>query len=159
MRKFALVALVVVAVATAATPEMQRIQVVRPEAAPAPGAPERFTGKAFVKSRFEGTRPSHLVSALVSFEAGARTAWHTHPHGQLLVVTSGCGWVQQRGGEAQQIRVGDIVWTPPGVAHWHGAGAKVPMSHAVVHERFDTQEVTWMQKVSAEEYGSAVCEP
>jgi quercetin dioxygenase-like cupin family protein len=159
MRIPTLVACAVVTVAAVATPDAPRILVVRQDAAPTPGVPERFTGKAFVNSRFEGTRPSHLASALVSFEAGARTAWHSHPHGQLLVVTSGCGWVQQRGAEPQQIRVGDIVWNPPGVTHWHGAGRQEPMSHVAVHERFDAQDVTWMQKVSDQEYGNASCKP
>jgi quercetin dioxygenase-like cupin family protein len=143
--------------AIAATNDATDLLVVRKTATPEPGAPQRFTGKAVVESRFEGTRPSHLAAAIVSFEPGARTAWHTHPHGQMLVVTSGCGWVQQEGGERQPIRSGDIVWTPPGVKHWHGAGSEAPMSHAAVHERFDQQEVVWMQKVSDEEYGNASC--
>ena len=144
-------------VATAATPE-ERIKVVRKSATPEAGAPNRFTGKAEVQSRFEGARPSHLAAALVSFEPGARTAWHSHPHGQMLVVTTGCGWVQEEGGERQEIRVGDIVWTPPGVKHWHGAGTRAPMSHAVIHERFDEKEVTWLHKVSDAEYGNGSCQ-
>jgi len=143
--------------AFAATDDAKNLVVVRKNATPESGAAQRFTGKAIVESRFEGARPSHLAAAIVSFEPGARTAWHTHPHGQMLVVTAGCGWVQQEGGERQPIRVGDIVWTPPGVKHWHGAGSQGPMSHAAVHERLDQQEVTWMQKVSDEEYGNASC--
>jgi quercetin dioxygenase-like cupin family protein len=143
--------------AVAVTDASKSLVVVRKNTTPESGAPQRFTGKAVVESRFEGARPSHLAAAIVSFEPGARTAWHTHPHGQMLVVTAGCGWVQQEGGERQPIRVGDIVWTPPGIKHWHGAGTQEPMSHAAVHERFDRQEVVWMQKVSDEEYGNASC--
>jgi quercetin dioxygenase-like cupin family protein len=148
---------VVAMAAFAATNDSKNLVVVRKSATPEPGAAQRFTGKAVVESRFEGARPSHLAAAIVSFEPGARTAWHTHPHGQMLVVTAGCGWVQQEGGERQPIRAGDIVWTPPGVKHWHGAGSQGAMSHAAVHERFDRQEVVWMQKVSEEEYGNASC--
>ncbi len=152
------IAIAAVAVAAfAAAKDGESLIVVRKSAMPETGAAQRFTGKAVVESRFEGARPSHLAAAIVSFEPGARTAWHTHPHGQMLVVTAGCGWVQQEGGERQPIRVGDIVWTPPGVKHWHGAGTQGPMSHAAVHERFDQQEVVWMQKVSDEEYGNASC--
>ncbi len=143
--------------ATAAAPVAQQIMVVRKSATPEAGAAQRFTGKAEVQARFEGTRPSNLAAALVSFEAGARTAWHSHPHGQMLVVTAGCGGVQEEGGQRQEIRPGDIVWTPPGVKHWHGAGAKAAMSHMAIHERLDQQEVTWLQKVSDAEYGDASC--
>lgn len=145
-------------VATAATPESQRITVVRKSATAEAGAAQRFTGRAEVQARFEGTRPSNLAAALVSFEPGARTAWHSHPHGQMLVVTAGCGWVQEEGGQRQEIRTGDIVWTPPGVKHWHGAGTRAAMSHMAIHERFDQQEVTWLQKVSDTEYGNASCQ-
>ena len=150
-----LCAVAVVAVSAAA--DGPRIVVVHKSSAPETGPSQRFTGKAAVNSRFEGTKPSNLAAALVSFEPGARTAWHSHPHGQMLVVTAGCGWVQQEGGERQEIRAGDIVWTPPGVKHWHGAGAGAPMSHMAIHERFDQQEVTWLQKVSDAEYGNAAC--
>lgn len=144
-------------VATAAAPQVQQIMVVRKSATPEAGAAQRFTGKAEVQARFEGTRPSNLAAALVSFQPGARTAWHSHPHGQMLVVTAGCGWVQEEGGQRQEIRPGDIVWTPPGVKHWHGAGTKAAMSHMAIHERLDQQEVTWLQKVSDAEYGDANC--
>jgi quercetin dioxygenase-like cupin family protein len=157
LRLFAGANAAIVVMAAFAATDAQRLIVVRKSATAEPGAANRFTGKAVVESRFEGAQPSHLAAALVSFEPGARTAWHTHPHGQMLVVTSGCGWVQQEGGERQQIRAGDIVWTPPGVKHWHGAGSQGPMSHAAVHERFDQQEVVWMQKVSDQEYGNASC--
>lgn len=141
-----------------ASPNGGQIVVVRKTASPEAGAVQRFTGKAAIHSRFEGARPSHLAAALVSFEPGARTAWHSHPHGQMLVVTAGCGWVQQEGGERLEIQVGDIIWTPPGVKHWHGAGATAPMSHAAVHERLDQQEVSWLQKVSDAEYGNSSCD-
>lgn len=160
-RAFHLFAAVTIAVAAmaafAATEDAKNLVVIRKSATPQPGTAQRFTGKAVVESRFEGTRPSQLAAALVSFEPGARTAWHTHPHRQMLVVTAGCGWVQQEGGERQPIRAGDTVWTPPGVKHWHGAGSQGPMSHAAVHERFDQQEVIWMQKVGDEEYRNASC--
>jgi 4-carboxymuconolactone decarboxylase len=119
------------------------------------GPAERFTGVAHVDSRYNGAAGSRITSAIVSFEAGARTAWHTHPHGQLLVVVSGCGWVQKQGGALEAMRSGDMIWTPPGVKHWHGAAADSSLSHAAVIERVDMTDVTWLEPVSDSQYGGA----
>jgi quercetin dioxygenase-like cupin family protein len=121
------------------------------------GAEARFTGKVYITSRFVAPGPSKVSGAVVHFAEGARTAWHTHPHGQTLIVTSGCGWVQEAGGERQPIKAGDIIWTSPGVKHWHGAASDSPMSHAAVIERVDKQEVVWMDKVTAQEFGEGSC--
>ena len=140
----------------AAAPPAREVVIVRRDAGiPARGPAERFTGAAHVDSRFNGAPGSHITSAIVRFEAGARTAWHTHPHGQLLVVVSGCGWVQQHGGALESIRAGDMIWTPAGVKHWHGAAANSPLSHAAIIERIDMTDVTWMERVSDSQYGGA----
>ena len=90
--------------------------------------------------------------ALVTFEPGARTAWHTHPLGQTLVVTSGCGWVQREGGSIEEIRPGDVVWFEPGEKHWHGATAATAMSHIAIQEKFNGSAVDWMEQVSDTDY-------
>jgi quercetin dioxygenase-like cupin family protein len=90
--------------------------------------------------------------ALVTFEPGARTAWHTHPLGQTLIVTSGCGWVQREGGPVEEIRPGDVVWFPPGEKHWHGATPTNGMSHIAVQEKVNGSPVDWMEQVTAEQY-------
>jgi quercetin dioxygenase-like cupin family protein len=151
------VASAAVAMAAAAKPDLA-LKVFRKDSTPREnGVASRFTGDVFITSRFSGTGEARVSGSLVHFAAGARTAWHTHPHGQTLVVTNGCGWVQQEGGERELIRAGDIVWTPPGVKHWHGAASDTAMSHAAVIERVDTQEVVWMDKVSAQEFGEGAC--
>jgi quercetin dioxygenase-like cupin family protein len=143
-------------VAHAAPPVGKQVVVVRRDAAPPVRGPaERFTGEAYVDSRFNGAEGTRVTSAIVSFKPGARTAWHTHPHGQLLVVVSGCGWVQQEGGAKEVIRAGDMIWTPAGVKHWHGAAADSGLSHAAIIERVDMSDVTWMEQVSDQEYGGA----
>jgi quercetin dioxygenase-like cupin family protein len=146
--------------ASAANPSGKRVLVVRKDSAPPEiGVASRFTGSAQVTSRFRATDGSRISGAVVHFTAGARTAWHTHPHGQTLVITEGCGWVQQEGGEKQVIRPGEIVWTPPGVKHWHGAASDRAMSHATLIENVDEQEVVWMEQVSAKEFGAGACPP
>ena len=95
---------------------------------------------------------SHTSGASVAFEPGARTAWHSHPLGQTLVVTAGRGWVQQWGGQVQEIRQGDVVWIPPGVKHWHGATASTSMTHIGIQESLDGKAVEWMEKVSDQQY-------
>ena len=97
-------------------------------------------------------RPRASAAAIVTFEPGARTAWHTHPLGQTLIVTSGCGWVQREGGPKEEIRPGDVVWFPPGEKHWHGATATTAMSHIAIAEALDGKTVDWMEKVSDEQY-------
>jgi quercetin dioxygenase-like cupin family protein len=140
-------------VAHAAPPVGKQVVIVRRDAAPPVRGPaDRFTGEAHVDSRFSGAAGTRVTSAIVSFKPGARTAWHSHPHGQLLVVVDGNGWMQQEGGAREAIRAGDMIWTPAGVKHWHGAAADSAMSHAAIIENVDAQEVTWMEQVSDEQY-------
>ena len=115
------------------------------------GAPENFTGNVRVDSRFRASEPANIGGGIVTFEPGARTAWHTHPLGQTLFVTSGVGLVQHWGG-VQEIRPGDIVWIPPGIKHWHGAAPTVGMSHLAFSEAQDGKSVDWLEKVSDEQY-------
>jgi quercetin dioxygenase-like cupin family protein len=117
------------------------------------GPPENFTGSVRVDSRFRGTDPARIGGGIVTFEPGARTAWHTHPLGQTLIVTAGVGRVQHWGGAVQEIRPGDIVWIPSGVKHWHGASATVGMSHIAISESLDGKSVEWLELVTDEQYG------
>lgn len=118
----------------------------------AAGSAENFTGSVRVDDRFKGSEPARISGATVTFEPGARTAWHTHPLGQTLIVTAGVGLVQEWGGPVQEIRPGDIAWIPPGVKHWHGASGTVGMSHIAFSEALDGKTVEWMEKVSDEQY-------
>lgn len=117
------------------------------------GQAEYFTGSVRIDSRFQGTAPSRIGGAFVTFEPGARTAWHTHPLGQTLIVTSGCGWVQSEGGPKVEILAGDLVWFPAGEKHWHGATASTAMTHIAIAEALDGKSVDWMEKVNDEQYG------
>ncbi|WDZ81499.1 cupin domain-containing protein (plasmid) [Ensifer adhaerens] len=117
------------------------------------GAPEHFTGSVKVQSRFQATPPARSGGGLVAFEPAARTAWHTHPLGQTLIVTDGAGLVQHWGGDIQEIGPGDVVWIPPGVKHWHGAASEQRMSHIAIAESLDGKTVDWMEHVSDEQYG------
>lgn len=119
----------------------------------AAGPAEYFTGSVRVDSPFKGSDPARISGATVTFEPSARTAWHTHPLGQTLIVTAGVGLVQEWGGSIQEIRPGDIVWIPPTVKHWHGASPKVGMSHIAFSEALDGKTVEWREKVSDEQYG------
>jgi quercetin dioxygenase-like cupin family protein len=96
--------------------------------------------------------PARLVANSVSFQAGARTAWHTHPLGQTLIIISGLGWVQREGGPIEEVRPGDVVWYPPGLKHWHGATPTTAMTHIAIQESMDGRNVDWMEKVSDEQY-------
>jgi quercetin dioxygenase-like cupin family protein len=116
------------------------------------GPAENFTGSVRVDRLFPANAPSRASGGLVTFEPGARTAWHTHPLGQVLVVTAGMGWVQREGGPVEEIRPGDVVWIPPGVKHWHGATATTGMSHIATTEHQDGRVAEWMEKVSDEQY-------
>jgi len=120
--------------------------------ASAKGPADWFIGTVRLDSPFKGTEPSRVTGALVSFEPGARTAWHTHPLGQTLIVTAGCGWVQRWDGPVEEIRPGDIIWFPPGEKHWHGATSTTAMSHIAIQEVLDGKAVDWMEKVSDEQY-------
>jgi quercetin dioxygenase-like cupin family protein len=117
------------------------------------GSAQYFTGSVTVEPLFRANEHMHASGGLVTFAPGARSAWHSHPAGQILIVTSGTGWVQEKGGQKREIRPGDVVWTPPGVTHWHGATATTSMSHIAITNVRDGKNVEWMQKVSDEEYG------
>jgi len=116
------------------------------------GPAEYFTGTVRTDSRFQRSEPARVGGVIVTFEPGARTAWHTHPLGQTLIVTYGCGWVQREGGPKEEIRPGDIVWFAPGEKHWHGATATTAMTHIAIAEALDGKNVDWMEKVSDEQY-------
>jgi quercetin dioxygenase-like cupin family protein len=142
-----------VLLAVASTADAQAVTVTRAGAQPsAKGPAENFTGSVRVDFLFQVEEPSRASCALVTFEPGARTAWHTHPLGQRLVVTAGAGWVQHWGGPVQVIRPGDVVRIPPGQKHWHGATATTGMSHIAIQEQRDGKTVDWMEKVSDEQY-------
>lgn len=113
-----------------------------------------FTGKVRQDPILEAPSPARMRAVSVTFEPGARTAWHTHPLGQTLVVTSGCGLAQTWGGEVQEIRTGDVIWFPPGEKHWHGAGPTTAMTHIAIQEALEGKAVEWMEQVSDEQYGS-----
>ncbi len=116
------------------------------------GPAEYFFGTVRIDPLFEAHDPPRALGASVTFEPGARTAWHTHPLGQTLIVTAGCGLVQRRGGPIEEIRPGDVVWIPPGEQHWHGATATTAMTHIAIVEQLDGEAVEWMEQVSDEQY-------
>jgi quercetin dioxygenase-like cupin family protein len=118
------------------------------------GAPQNFTGTAIVDPLFASDRLANVSAGHVTFEPGARSAWHTHPKGQFLVVTSGTGWVQEWGGEKREIKPGDVVWIAPGVKHWHGATVRNAMRHVAIQETVDGKNVDWLEQVSDEQYGA-----
>ncbi|HTO88612.1 MAG TPA: cupin domain-containing protein [Thermoanaerobaculia bacterium] len=120
--------------------------------ASARGPAEYFTGTVRVDPLFQAPAPARVVCVSVTFEPGARTAWHTHPLGQTLIVTAGCGLVQHWGGPIAEIRPGDVIWTPPGQKHWHGATATTAMTHIAILEQLGGKTVDWMEKVSDEQY-------
>jgi quercetin dioxygenase-like cupin family protein len=118
------------------------------------GSAEYFTGSVRIDTPFRGSDPARVGGAIVTFEPGARTAWHTHPLGQTLIVTSGCGWVQRDNGPKEEIRQGDVVWIPAGEKHWHGATAATAMTHIAIAEALAGKSADWMEKVSDEQYRS-----
>ncbi len=117
------------------------------------GPVQNFTGSVRVDPLFSANAPSRTTGAYVTFEPGARSAWHSHPLGQTLVVTAGVGRVQSWGGPVQELRPGDVVWTPPNVKHWHGASPTTAMTHMAISEQQEGEAVTWMELVSDEQYG------
>jgi quercetin dioxygenase-like cupin family protein len=119
---------------------------------PVKGPADYFTGEATLEWQFSRTDPARVAGALVRFSPGARTAWHTHPLGQTLIVVSGRGWTQCRGEPKVEFGAGDIIWCPPGHAHWHGATADSPMSHIAIQEALDGRVIDWLEKVTDEEY-------
>ena len=116
------------------------------------GSAEYFTGAVRIDPLFQAPNPARVVGANVTFEPGARTAWHTHPLGQTLIVTAGCGWAQQHGGPVEEIRPGDVIWFPPGAKHWHGATPTTAMTHFAIQEALNGKTVEWMEKVTDESY-------
>lgn len=137
----------------ASSEDSQTISIARSGSQPsAKGPAEYFTGSVRVDYLFKPNDPSRVSGAFVTFEPGARTAWHTHPVGQTLIVTAGSGWVQQWGGQIQEIRQGDVVRIPPGLKHWHGATATTGMTHIAIQEQLDGKSAEWMEKVSDEQY-------
>jgi quercetin dioxygenase-like cupin family protein len=119
----------------------------------AKGPAEYFTGTVRIDSPFQRSVPARVGGAIVTFEPGARTAWHTHPLGQTLIVTSGFGRAQREGGSIEEIRPGDVVWFEPGEKHWHGASPTTAMTHIAIAESLDGKAVNWLEQVSDEQYG------
>ncbi|RYG41384.1 cupin domain-containing protein [bacterium] len=117
-----------------------------------PGPADYFTGTVRLDQPFKGNEPARVAGAIVTFEPGARTAWHTHPLGQTLIVTAGLGWAQREGGPVEEIRPGDIVWFPSGEKHWHGATASTAMTHIAIAEAEDGKSVDWLEKVADDQY-------
>jgi quercetin dioxygenase-like cupin family protein len=116
------------------------------------GPAEWFTGSVRIQPMFESPEPARARGASVTFEPGARTAWHTHPLGQTLIVTSGLGWTQREGGPIEEIRPGDVVWFAPNEKHWHGATPTNAMTHIAIQEALDAKVVDWMEHLTDEEY-------
>jgi quercetin dioxygenase-like cupin family protein len=116
------------------------------------GSPENFTGQVRVDPLFDAPAPARVFGASVTFEPGARTAWHAHALGQTLIVTAGCGRVQRWGGPIDEIRPGDVVWIPPDEKHWHGAAPTTAMTHIAIVEEAEVGTTGWMEKVSDEQY-------
>ena len=140
--------------AASPTQDTLSIMITRSGSQPSSQAPgEHMTGPVRVEPLFSAHDPSRVSGGKVTFEPGARTAWHTHPLGQTLIVTAGTGWIQQWGGPIEEIRQGDVVWIPPGTKHWHGATANTSMTHIAIQEQLGGKTVEWMEKVSDEQFG------
>lgn len=143
------------AATSASTQAAQTLSITRSGSQPSTkGAAENFTGSVNVDPLIQVQAPSRMYGARVTFEPGARTAWHTHPLGQTLIVTAGVGWVQQWGGPTQEIRPGDVVRIQPNQKHWHGATANAAMTHIAIIEQLDGKNVDWMEKVSDAQYSA-----
>jgi 4-carboxymuconolactone decarboxylase len=136
-----------------AAQQSQTIAIVRSSSQASQKAPaEYFTGSVRVTPLFDTKAPSRVSGGSVTFEPGARSAWHTHPLGQVLIITAGTGWIQSWGGPVQEMRQGDIVRIPPGVKHWHGASATSSMTHTAIQEEIDGKNLQWLEKVSDQQY-------
>ena len=120
---------------------------------PSKGSAEYFTGIVRINPLFEAPEPARVRGAMVTFDAGARTAWHKHPLGQTLIVTSGVGWAQREGGPIEEIHPGDVVWFAPDEKHWHGATPTTAMTHIAIQEALTGKVVEWMEQVTDEQYG------
>jgi quercetin dioxygenase-like cupin family protein len=144
------------AAASLAAPSGDSLTITRSGARPVqPGPAEWFTGTVRIEPLFAATYSSRAAASSVSFEPGARTAWHRHPRGQVLIVTAGEGRVQRRGGPVEEFRAGDVIWTPPGIEHWHGASPTTAMTHIAIYEHVNGNVVTWLEHVSDADYGAA----
>jgi quercetin dioxygenase-like cupin family protein len=133
--------------------EIEAMQISRAGSQPSSkGSPDYFTGAVRVDPLFRAPDPARVSGASVTFEPGARTAWHTHPLGQTLIITAGLGWVQREGGPIEEVRPGDVVWFPPGLKHWHGATPTTALTHIAIQESLNGKNVDWMEKVSDEQY-------
>jgi quercetin dioxygenase-like cupin family protein len=116
------------------------------------GPSDWFTGTVRIDPLFQAHPPARAGCGSVTFEPGARTVWHTHPLGQILIITAGCGWVQREAGPVEEVHPGDVIWFPPGEKHWHGATPTTAMTHIAITENLDGKAVDWMEKVSDEQY-------
>ena len=146
---------IVLALLAAAPADAQNMEISPNGSRPSAKAPaEYFTGSVVLTPLFGATSHTRTTGGHVTFEPRARSAWHTHPAGQILIVTSGVGWVQEWNGQKREIRPGDVIWTPPGVKHWHGATAANGMTHIAIQELVDGRNVDWMEKVSDEQYAA-----
>lgn len=132
------------------------MKIIRNGSLPSVRGPEAwFTGTVRIDAPFQATEPAKVGGATVTFEPGARTAWHTHPLGQTLIVTQGRGWLQEWGKVAEPLNAGDIAWIEPGVKHWHGASAETAMTHIAIAESVNGSPVDWLEKVTDEQYSDA----
>jgi quercetin dioxygenase-like cupin family protein len=122
--------------------------------APVKGPADWFTGTVRIDPLFSAPEPARVAGASVTFEPGARTAWHTHPLGQTLIIVAGCGWVQREGGSVEEVRPGDVVWFPPGEKHWHGATETTAMTHIAIQEQLEGKAVDWLEHVTDAQYSS-----
>jgi quercetin dioxygenase-like cupin family protein len=138
---------------TAPVPNPQMIKITRSDSLHSNnGSAQYFTGSVQVQELFPASDPSRTSGGKVTFAPGARSAWHTHPLGQILIVTDGTGWIQEWGGAIEEIRKGDVIWIPAGVKHWHGATPTTAMTHIAVQEALNGKAVEWMEKVTDEQY-------
>jgi quercetin dioxygenase-like cupin family protein len=133
------------------------IKILRIESLPSnPGPAEYFTGSVRITPLAQGEEPSCMTCGCVTFEPSARSAWHTHPKGQLLIVTEGSGFIQEWGNSIQRIQQGDVIWTPPKVKHWHGGSLESSMTHIAIQETLNGKNIDWLEKVSDEQYNAGV---
>lgn len=155
MMKLVLSTLSALTLMSTTTAQAENIVITRNGNQPSFKGPEQyFSGVVRVDPLFlQPKAPARTSAALVTFEPCARTAWHTHPLGQTLVVTAGKGWVQEWGGERREIQPGDVVWFPPGIKHWHGASATTALTHIAVQETLDGKNIDWLEKVGDAQYG------
>jgi 4-carboxymuconolactone decarboxylase len=152
-----LLAATVLSFSLVASASGQSVTIARSGSQPSrPGPAENFTGSVRVDSPFQASDPGRASGALVTFEPGARSAWHSHPLGQTLIVMAGIGRVQQWGAPIDEIRQGDVVWIPPNQKHWHGASPNSSMAHIAIVEQLDGKSTDWMEKVSEEQYNMPV---